>query len=141
MRQAFFPPVNELEQEAARMASLPKTEEMSDWLWLRARGANGLRELERFPESIAAIDGLIKETEAALAAARTAKAAEAGDQLKSLEFLADYLGKLRLASLAGNPSSEPVDMLPARFASSFCKERAASLAAADKAACARLSAD
>jgi hypothetical protein len=132
------------EEYTAKLAALPKGGKASEWLWLKARAANGLRELARFPEAVAQADSLIAEARLALAEAQKNRAGISSgdeDEAKSLDHLLVYLGMLRGVAADSNPSAEPVSMLPPMVARSLCKENSESLNASDKAACTHLPSD
>lgn len=132
------------EEYVAKLVALPKGEKASEWLWRKARAANGLRELARFQEAVAQADGLIPQVESALQEAkknRTGNNSDGDDEAKSLEYLLTYLGKLRAVAASDNSSSEPVAMLPPMVARSLCKENSDNLNASDKAACGQLPSD
>jgi len=122
------------QEYVAKLAALPKGKDLTDWLWLQARLANGQRELGRFAESAATIDALLPQANEALEKAKAVGDAKS-DEVRGAEFLVEFLKDLRAVSAAGNSSSQPVAMLPPQIARAFCKEGRAELNEIDRAAC------
>ncbi|RVT93989.1 hypothetical protein [Sphingomonas crocodyli] len=126
---------------AAAITALPRDDQSIDWMLMQARAGNAYRELERFDEAKAVLDGLPLASLDVPVPAQSRNAAGEVENGKAIEDAENRRGILRyvkdVRDLADrrNASSQPVRMASPRLAAELCVNGKDRLDADDKAYC------